>query len=42
MAVAWVVAANVALVGGKLRKSFSKIDTFLILAITSSLGLGLG
>ncbi|MBC1240733.1 serine/threonine-protein kinase [Nostoc sp. 2RC] len=32
----WIVAAD------KLRKSFSKVDTFLILASTSSLGLGLG
>jgi serine/threonine-protein kinase len=36
------VACAVAGAGDKLRKSFSKVHTFLILASTSSLGLGLG
>ncbi|MHC0063795.1 serine/threonine protein kinase [Nostoc sp. UIC 10890] len=36
------VAIAVAVAGEKLRKSFSKFHTFLILASTSSLGLGLG
>ncbi|MBH8571965.1 serine/threonine protein kinase [Nostocaceae cyanobacterium CENA369] len=39
-AVAWTVAG--ALAEDKLQKSFSKFHTFLILASTSSLGLGLG
>ncbi|MEJ6481588.1 serine/threonine-protein kinase [Nostoc punctiforme UO1] len=43
-AVAWVVAWVVAVprAGDKLLESFSKFHTFLILANTSSLGLGLG
>ncbi|MDZ8064865.1 MAG: serine/threonine-protein kinase [Nostoc sp. DedQUE08] len=40
--VAWVVVWVVAEAGDELRKSFSKVHTFLILASTSSLGLGLG
>ncbi|MEH2205348.1 MAG: serine/threonine-protein kinase [Nostoc sp.] len=41
---AWPVAGGwaVAMAGDELRKSFSKVNTFLILASTSSLGLGLG
>ncbi|MCC5598413.1 serine/threonine protein kinase [Nostoc favosum] len=43
---AWVLAGAVAwaiaIAGNELRKSFSKVHTFLILASTSSLGLGLG
>ncbi|MFN6500021.1 MAG: serine/threonine protein kinase [Nostoc sp. DedQUE01] len=41
-AVAGVVAVAGAVTGDKLRKSFSKFHSFLILASTSSLGLGLG
>ncbi|MBP5971296.1 serine/threonine protein kinase [Brasilonema sp. CT11] len=42
VAVAVAVALGLALAGDKLRESFSKFHTFLILASTSSLGLGLG
>jgi tRNA A-37 threonylcarbamoyl transferase component Bud32 len=49
-AVAWAMAGAVAVAGvgsvawagDELRKSFSKVNTFLILASASSLGLGLG
>jgi serine/threonine protein kinase len=36
------LALPIVLAGHELRKSFSKVDTFVILASTSSLGLGLG
>jgi len=36
------VALTATWAGEKLQKSFSKVHTFLILASTSSLGLGLG
>lgn len=39
---AWAVTGAGAVAGDELRKSFSKFYTFLILANTSSLGLGLG
>ena len=38
----WVVAGAVVMVMDKLGKSFSKFHTFLILAGTSNIGLGLG
>jgi succinate dehydrogenase hydrophobic anchor subunit len=50
--IVWIVAVAVPLAvavavavfwaGYELRKSFSKVHTFIILASTSSLGLGLG
>ncbi|BAY12523.1 serine/threonine protein kinase [Calothrix sp. NIES-2098] len=40
--VAWAAAAAATVVGEDLLESFSKFHTFLILASTSSLGLGLG
>jgi hypothetical protein len=50
VAVVWAVAVPLAVAvavavfwaGYELRKSFSKVHTFIILASTSSLGLGLG
>ncbi|NMG20205.1 serine/threonine protein kinase [Brasilonema bromeliae] len=42
VAVAWAGALATVWAGKKLQKSFSKVHTFLILASTSSLGLGLG
>ncbi|PHK40764.1 serine/threonine protein kinase, partial [Nostoc linckia z16] len=42
VALAVTVAMAVAWAGDELQKSFSKFHTFLILASTSSLGLGLG
>ncbi|MHC5746755.1 MAG: serine/threonine protein kinase [Nostoc sp.] len=44
VAMAWAgtLAVAGAVAGDELRKSFSKVNTFLILASTSSLGLGLG